>query len=508
MDFLKATIHTLSADEKRQFQTFLARQKNKRSRKDVDLFVILSESKDYKPTQLIQKLYPASPNREGYHALRKRLIQELTKFIWLKQTDNNNTTSSKIMGYLTLSEYLFQKKSEETAWHFVRKAEEIAQKNEQFELLNRVYLLQLEFSESEFADDTQLIIQKKASNQKLAQEDERAIIALALVRQEIRERKKSIKFKKIGEIISQILADYQLDEAVIRRPKLLHGFISAVRSVHLASKEFIDFEPFIIKKYDEIEKNGGFSKPHHFYKLRLLYMITHILYRNKKFVQAEIYLIEFYQNLTTHEQDFYPFFYLKYETLRAGILHFREKNQEAIQVCEALFYAPKHKLSVSDLLNVQLNLIVYYFTAERFKDCNKLILQINRSDKFYAEKVGMEWLLKKYLIEALTQYEIGNPDVALKILKNTKRLFANFFEEHPRFDTIRVFLNYLQQFMDERQEFGRKFFEHEVRENVILISAEAEDLQAMGFYAWLRAKVLKKSYYEVLLDTVGVKELH
>jgi len=507
MDYLKAIIQTLSTDDKKQFRSFLARQKSKKKRKDVALFQILAETKNYKSHQIIQKLYPEKPNREGYHALRKRLIRELTKFIWLKRTDNDTTTASVITGYITLSEYLFHKNSEATAWHFIRKAEDIARKNEQFELLNRVYLLQLEFGDSEFADETDLIIQKKKANQQFAQEDERAITALALVRREMRERRRSGRFKNIREIIQKILADYQLHEAVVRRPKLLHGFISAVRSAHLASKEFLDFEPFVIQKYREVEAIAGFSKPNHFYKLRLLYMITHILYRNKKFEEAEQYLTEFHENLTQYDQNYYAFFYLKYQTLRAAILHFREKNEVSVQICEELFWRPKYKLSTSDLLNIQLNLIVYYFTANQFRDCHKLFLELNRSDKFYLEKAGTEWLLKKYLIEALTQYEIGNPDIALKILKNSKRFFADFFEEHPKFEIIRLFLNYLQKFIDERQGFGRKFFENEVRENVTLVSPEAEDLQAMGFYSWMRAKVLKRNYYDVLLDTVGVREL-
>ena len=31
---------------------------------------------------------------------------------------------------------------------------------------------------------------------------------------------------------------------------------------------------------------------------------------------------------------------------------------------------------------------------------------------------------------------------------------------------------------------------------------EQEDLQAMAFYAWIKAKVYKKDYYQVLLETV------
>jgi hypothetical protein len=45
----------------------------------------------------------------------------------------------------------------------------------------------------------------------------------------------------------------------------------------------------------------------------------------------------------------------------------------------------------------------------------------------------------------------------------------------------------------------KSFFE-EVDTSFVFLPAKQEDLQSMGFYAWLKSKMMKRNYYEVLLE--------
>ena len=79
MDKLKEVIETLSADDKKEFRIFIHRQKNKRDRKDLDLFNLLDRYADPTAKVILPQLYPTG-NSQAYHALRKRLLRHLMDF--------------------------------------------------------------------------------------------------------------------------------------------------------------------------------------------------------------------------------------------------------------------------------------------------------------------------------------------------------------------------------------------------------------------------------------------
>src|SRR6478609_6346296 len=185
MDDLKITIDTLTADQKKEFLDFMKRQSQQKLRKDAELFQVLLQKKAYTPEDLQRKLYPEADNSMAYYALRKRLMRQLSDFILLKRMEDDTTSASSIMGMVSLATYLFEAQVDRLAWNLLRKAEKLATENEQFDLLNNIYNLQIEKADNEFADDLSLIIQKRNANKIAADEEERANIATSLIRKQL-----------------------------------------------------------------------------------------------------------------------------------------------------------------------------------------------------------------------------------------------------------------------------------------------------------------------------------
>jgi len=106
MDKLQSLVNTLTSTDKKEFCIFINRQKSKKERKDLELFHLIN--KQLSTQQIQNKLY-TTPNKVAYHTLRKRLLKHLTDFVILKEIDNDNTSSSPILGLMSLSSYLFKK---------------------------------------------------------------------------------------------------------------------------------------------------------------------------------------------------------------------------------------------------------------------------------------------------------------------------------------------------------------------------------------------------------------
>ena len=71
VDNIKDIIHLLNSDDKKEFRSFINRQKSKKNRKDLELFEILCETESYPAKEIVKRLYNEL-NMNAYHSIRKR----------------------------------------------------------------------------------------------------------------------------------------------------------------------------------------------------------------------------------------------------------------------------------------------------------------------------------------------------------------------------------------------------------------------------------------------------
>jgi hypothetical protein len=497
-DDLRGIIHTFTTDELKELSQFISRQKQKQLRKDVELLKLLQQKQTYSPKEITNRLYPEGANIVAYHALRRRLMRHLSDFILLKQTVHDASAASAIMSLISLARYLFERELNKMGWEYICRAEKLAADAGQYDLLNTIYNLQISYIHSEYAPDLEEVIEKRNRNKHLADEDEQANIASSRVAIKLKEVKLQGREPNFDEVIEQTLQTYHLTHAVSRRPGLLYKLITIARSVVLVKKDFYSFEPYIISQYQKLESMQDSSAQYLFYRLNLLYMIAHVLYRNRKFTESMQYLDLLMQNMAqkkTYEQQFYS----KYILLLAANYVFTRQNQRAVDLLQQ-FLANKPTQSMPrDLLNAQLNLAFYYFQQEEYAKANKQLRTITHSDQWCEKKMGKEWVLKKNLSELIIQYEIGNEDLAMNKIRTIERSFGSLFK-NPAYKNVRVYVQLVKQFLDNPATVTREDFFGQVDSSFVFLPAKQEDLQSMGFYAWLKSKMQRRKYYEVLLE--------
>lgn len=501
MDKLQELVNTLSEDDKKEFRIFINRQKSKKRRKDLDLFELVAEQTP--PKEIQQKLYK-TPNKVAYHTLRKRLLKHLTDFIVLKQIDNDPTSTSSISGLISLATYLFNNKSDELGWRFLNKAEQTAIENEQHELLNNIYLIQLEQSESDFAPDVHDIYKKWETNKQLVDENEKVSIAYNFIKREINEVIHKGEDKDLNKIIDQLLKKYGINDLVFQRPEILYKVLDLTRRVMLSKKDFYNFEPYVIRMYDELVAQHGFSKKNHYYKIHILYMIAHILYRNRSFEKSNKYMEQMHEAMLAYNKAYYKKFYSKYVMLSAANYSYLNQNNKSIAILEGISQSTLQKLPVEDQLNIKMNLIIYFGNAGNYKQSNKIAHTINHSDKWLSKKMGIEWVLKKNMIEIMIQYELENFEIALNRIRSFERTFAELFK-HPLYARAFLFMQKVKTIINNPLIIKDNKFVDDVISNLVKIPSEQEDLQAMAYYSWLKAKMLNKNYYDVLLDVANTR---
>ncbi|OON68357.1 tetratricopeptide repeat protein [Hymenobacter sp. CRA2] len=509
MDDLRTTLATFSPDDRKEFLRFLQRQRRKeKGRKDAQLCELLWHKRDYSTAELLAQLYPPDdPNAVAYYALRKRLLRQVTDFLLLKQRDQDLTAASTVRGQLSLAQYLFDADIPRLAWATLRKAEKLASQNEQYELLNTVYNLQIEHAHGEHAEPLDDIIRRRNRNKPAADEEERAAIAYSLMRARLRQARtqgRSGGPVAFDQIMQDILREYDLQEAFARRPSLLYRLLSIARSAMLVRRDFASFEPFVRRCYHLMEKRHGFQAAHREYQLGLLYMIAHALYRNRRFDESVQYLEQLHQLIRTGPRSHHNEFYPRYIFLLAANLAFQRRNAESIRLLEELLRT--HPLNPRDQMTARLGLGFHYFAEGQFQRTSHTLMAIGRSDHWCEEKMGVEWLLNKNLGELLTQLEMGNSDVATHRLRAVERLVRDRFgADGGSYRYILSYLSLVRDILDDPSAPSQPGFAARVAEMPRFLPLEREDLQALSFYAWLRARMDGRPYYDVLVELAAAQ---
>lgn len=505
MDLLKELIDSLEDGDQRNFKIFLNRFRKKDERKDLDLFNFYLKGKIDKRDKILASLYPDDKNLEAYHATRKRLIRQLIEFISAKGKSEDVTSERHIENLLFISRYFFERKCDQAAWSFLLQAEQLAKKGENYKLLNNIYSYQIENSFSEHAPELKSIIAEKEKYQYLALEDDNANIAYHLIRHELNESLEENKEIDIHTIIKRVLKAYKLTDIVLERPRLMYNIIAITRSAILATKEYPKFESYVIEKYKEVDKKGSFSKYNHVYKVNILYMIAHVLYRNKKFKEALSYLELLYQSLLEFNKSQYLSFYPKYSLLLSAVYNYSGKNKLAIELLEKLLIDKKIKMDKSTLLNTYLNLSIYYFQKEDYNKSIRMFQNVQHSDKWLSKIMGREWVLKKNIVESINQYELGNSDLVDVRIKAMQKNFKDLFNRQL-YARVGTFLKLVKELNENPRIATTKQFAELVDSSFVFVRAEEEDIQAMSFYLWIASKMKKKNYYDLLISTLNFRE--
>lgn len=506
MDKLRDIIHVLSEEEKREFKIFINRQRVKQNRKDLALFEILKGPRELKPREITGQLYDTA-NMNAYHTLRKRLNQHLEDFISLKVKTQDDSAHAHVAGILTVCRYLLAKNKTDLAAHFLKKAEKLAEQNELFDLLDNILQLQIKHAH-ELGHEAGDLITRWQGNKSSWELEQRINMAYGIIRQRLEKMKMGGKAEDLEAITNESLELLDVDIQAIRRPALMYMIVAMTRSSIISTKNFKRFESYVIDAYEQLQANGGFQKKDHVYELWFLYMIAHVLYRNRKLAKCGEYVLKLKEAIDKygriHQRKFYP----RYVLLDAQVKSYSGLNGESIAIVKKALEDESMNLEIHDRLNMHLNLAIYYFQDGEYKQANRTIIGIQHTDGWIEKKMGTEWRFKFNLIEIIVQIELGNSEIALQRIATVEKRFATFFKR-GLYGRAKIFLRFIKFVIKYPEKVRSKEFLSQVNETIVRLPGDEEDIQAMTFYCWLKSKMQGTDYYETLIETVntfGVEE--
>jgi len=232
-------------------------------------------------------------------------------------------------------------------------------------------------------------------------------------------------------------------------------------------------------------------------------MIVHVLYRNRKFELATDYLDEMNADLYAFNETQLRHFYPRYVLLNAAVKCYQGKLEEAIEILENELKEEEASpyFTEKDLIKLKINLGLYKFFKKDFGFALRVNGGLGHSDKWFEKNLGKEWNYKKGIMEAIAQVESGNLEIALNRIRSIERSYSQLFS-NPLHQRTKSFLSLMKKYIQDPYTFSWEEQGISVEKTLTTVPLEQEDLQAMTFYAWLKSKLIKRDFYNVLLEMV------
>lgn len=493
MGSLREIIHSFDSREQAEFQYFVQRHKLKKGRKDLELFKLLKGPEQLDAATTIRKL--GTKNANAYHAIRKRLFKHVSDYILVKSVDEDMSAGANVNSLYLISKYLFGRRLHKSAWKYLRKAEELGVNHDQYSYLNVIYNLQIEKHLLQDQDALESIIEKYEDNKTKMIQVEQINITKSMIREQVEMYKREGKGLDFKKIMDHALDSFTLIQLVMGSPKLLYELLDMMRKSVVATKDFISFEPFLVSSFNDLK-----NKEQAYYNVQILMMIVHTKYRNKKFQESITYIEQVRNELALCGKSFQNQVYPKIQQLLAANHVFLNENKQAISILKELLRG-KVRLTVADVANINMNIGIYTFFTGDYKGTHKVWMSMEHSEKWYQKTMGIEWVMKKSLMEIILFYELEQMDVVESRIRSMERKYNELFKV-AAYVNAKAFLGLIKEFIYAGQDLDLEKFKEKIESSIEWRPKEEEDLQAMIFYSWLRSKVNNADYYSSVLEVV------
>ena len=128
---------------------------------------------------------------------------------------------------------------------------------------------------------------------------------------------------------------------------------------------------------------------------------------------------------------------------------------------------------------------------------NQQLIKMGRTDNWFEKNMGVEWRIKKNMIDVIYQYELGRTEIALDRILSLERIHKDLLHTY-KYKRIWVFLGLIKRIIKNPLIVDTEDFLNRVEFSFVWVEIGQEDLQAMSYYAWLKSKMTKQKFYVVL----------
>ena len=493
MDALSELINLLNSTDKKHFRQFL-QQKNKRyDVKNLELLNLI-ETDDIDG---LNNLYDQKKNKDAYHALRKRLQDNLLLFLSQKTFESNHSDTYDALRLVVVGRFLLENDVVRVAFKCLDKAERMAEQLEQFNLLNELLLLKLQYAHLPGAEDFEPLTARFLQNQLDMQREAKLNMAYAFLRRELQEIHLKGKIVNLTTLMITTIRKYKISEQDLMTYKSIYQILFIANEYAAIQQNYGLIERYINRTNQFMQGQAYKTQSYLFYHISILYFLANFHLRRKNFAGSAPYLKEM-MDLMMADSRYYALFYLRHQLLAALNLFFTGFANDAIALLQQTLANTKPRAKPEDIEDLRICLAMFLALCNERGSLKQLTL-LTRTDAWYEKKMGMLWTIRKTLMEILVHAQFSNIELAMSRLSSFRRRYKKYLLKTSE-ERVLVFLRLVEKYLLKPDVV----FDAAYRTAVLNIAARAEnnDIFTLSFIAWLMARWEKKTAYQIVLTLI------
>jgi hypothetical protein len=494
MDSLSELINLLTIADKKLFKQFLER-KNKRS--DVKNLQLLNliETDDIHG---INELYNSEKNKDAYHALRKRLQDNLLLFLSQKTFESNHSDTYDALRLVVVGRFLLENDVIKVAFKCLDKAERLAEHLEQFNLLNELLLLKLQYAHLPGAEPLETLTVRFERNQLNMQRVAKLSMAYAFLRQELQEIHLNGKVVNLTGLIISTIRKYKISVQDLMTYKSIYQILFIANEYAAIQQNYGLIERYVNRTSQFIQSQSYTKESYLFYHISILYFLANFHLRQKSFVNSTSYLKEM-MDLMLADSRYYSLFYLRYQLLYALNFFYTGFADNAIALLQESLSGFKPASKAEDVEDIRICLTMFLALCN-YRGSLKQLSMLTQTDAWYEKKMGMLWTIRKNLMEILVQAQFSNVELSMSRLTSFRRRYKKYLLKTSE-ERVLEYLKLVEKYLMNPNVASEPTY----RKAVLNLASmkENNDIFTLNFIAWLVARWEKKTAYEVVLTLIG-----
>lgn len=496
MDSLSELISLLNNTDKKLFRQFLQRKNKREDVKNLQLLNLI-ETDDITG---LNKLYKAGKNNDAYHALRKRLQDNLLLFLSQKTFENNNSDTYDALRLVVVGRFLLENDVVKIAFKCLDKAERLAEDLEQFNLLNELLLLKLQYAHLPGAENLEALTERFQQNQSHMQREAKLNMAYAFLRQELQAIHLKGKIVNLTDLISTTIRKYKISEQDLMTYKSIYQILFIANEYAAIQQNYGLITHYINRTEQFIQAQAHKKHPYLFHHISILYFLANFHLRQKKFAESTSYLNKMME-LMMMDSRYYTLFYLRHQLLTALNLFYTGFASDAIKRLQQSLSTTKRTSKPEDIEDLRICLAMFLALCNERESLKQLTL-LTQTDAWYEKKMGMLWTIRKNLMEILVQAQFSNIELAMSRLNSFRRRYKKYLLKTSE-ERVLLFLRLVEKHLQKPDAVHEPAYRKTALN--LLDQAENNDIFTLSFIAWLMARWEKKPAYQIVLTLVQSK---
>jgi hypothetical protein len=494
MDSIQELLKLLNTTDKKLFRQFLQRKNKRGDVKNLALLNLL-ETDDI---DSLNKLYDPKKNKDAYHALRKRLQDNLLLFLSQKTFETSSSDAHEALRLLVVGRFLLENGVFKVAFKCLDRTERLAGHLEQFNLMNEVLLLKLQYAHLPGAEGLDDLTARFMQNQLYMQREAKLNMAYAFLRLELQEIHLKGKVVNLTALMMTTIRKYKISRLDLMSYKSIYQILFIANEYAAIQQNYALIERYINQTNQFMQGQAEKKPAYLFYRISILYFLANFHLRQKAFARSAAYLEEMMDLMAT-DSRYYTLFYLRHQLLAALNLFYTGFADDAIALLQQALANTKHAAKPEDTEDIQISLTMFLALCNDKRSLKQLSL-LTRTDAWYEKNMGMLWAIRKNLMEILVQAQSGNIELAMSRITGFRRRYKKYLLKTSE-ERVLSYLRLVEKYLQKPDVISQPAYIKAVTD--MQERAENNDIFTLSFIAWLMARREKTTAHKLVLKLVG-----